>query len=115
MSNIFLVCFSLSTSLTFLCMNNSGTCTCMVGFTGGACERLACPTSEGNGCSGNGKCVNLEEAAAQRETNGIVAATTYGKVYIYLFILYSLIHFSLTDTQIRVETWWRLGGQTENC
>jgi hypothetical protein len=51
----------------------------MDGFTGGACERLACPTSgSANGCSGNGECLSLKEAAAKKTSNGIAAATTYG-------------------------------------
>ena len=49
-------CFSMFLDVSRFLAGTAGTCTCMAGFTGGACERLKCPTADGvNGCSGNGK------------------------------------------------------------
>ena len=48
-----------------MCDRTSGQCTCFPPFTGGACERLACP----NDCSSHGQCLSMRElsiAWAQR-------------------------------------------------
>ena len=42
-----------------VCATTTGTCTCMQGFVGAACERLDCPSS----CSGNGQCLTLSNLA----------------------------------------------------
>ncbi|CAM9333547.1 unnamed protein product, partial [Phaeothamnion confervicola] len=41
------------------CDRTTGSCLCPAGFTGRACQRLACPA----GCSGNGVCTTLAQAA----------------------------------------------------
>jgi hypothetical protein len=61
-----------------ICDRATGACDCMSGFTGAACERLACPAGDALSCSGNGLCLSLEQAAAGREVSGDPAATTYG-------------------------------------
>mmetsp|Transcript_37114 Transcript_37114/g.100166 ORF Transcript_37114/g.100166 Transcript_37114/m.100166 type:complete len:409 (-) Transcript_37114:25-1251(-) len=40
------------------CDRDAGTCVCDAGFTGQACERLACP----NDCSGKGECLTMYRA-----------------------------------------------------
>mmetsp|Transcript_23907 Transcript_23907/g.49819 ORF Transcript_23907/g.49819 Transcript_23907/m.49819 type:complete len:798 (+) Transcript_23907:179-2572(+) len=58
------------------CDRASGICTCMEGFTGKACDRTNC-----NGdCSGNGRCVSMNElAATTRDENS--NSFTYSSVW----------------------------------
>jgi hypothetical protein len=49
------------------CSRATGKCACRAGFTGDACERLACPAATsavGGGCGGRGRCMTLAAAAA---------------------------------------------------
>ena len=39
-----------------VCDLTTGTCSCMTGFEGGACERFSCPSS----CNGRGKCMSMK-------------------------------------------------------
>ena len=52
------------------CDRDTGSCSCRDGFEGPACERMVCPKNKvsGEACSGNGRCLTMEEAA--REWNG---------------------------------------------
>jgi hypothetical protein len=43
-----------------LCDRATGNCNCMEGFTGAACERLACP----NNCNNRGRCFSMKTYAA---------------------------------------------------
>lgn len=43
-----------------VCNRLSGTCSCLAGFTGEACQRSACPSD----CSGHGKCVSIRQMQA---------------------------------------------------
>jgi hypothetical protein len=67
-----------------LCDRGTGTCTCAVGFTGSACERLACPGSSGSGstattCSGAGTCVSMRVLALERrDETGDLDSVVYG-------------------------------------
>lgn len=43
---------------------NSGVCQCASGFTGAACEKLACPSHDSHSvCSGHGRCLSLRRMA----------------------------------------------------
>ncbi len=48
------------------CDITTGVCTCRVGFTGSACQRLDCPYNQvtGDHCSGHGWCLNINQLAA---------------------------------------------------
>jgi len=55
------------------CDRVTGTCTCAPGFTGAACESIACPLGIDNSlpCSGHGRCLSMKDMA-------MLAGTTYG-------------------------------------
>ena len=66
-----------------LCDRNTGACTCQTGFTGAACDRLACPgaiAGESAGCSGHGQCLDMKTLAALATVNGDLSNHTYGDV-----------------------------------
>jgi EGF-like domain len=47
-----------------ICNRWSGTCKCAAGFSGAACERTSCPTTDADKpCSGNGRCLPLRQLA----------------------------------------------------
>ena len=54
-----------------LCDDSFGVCKCAPGFTGSACDRLACPLGAAGGgglqpCSGNGRCISLRALVARK-------------------------------------------------
>jgi len=61
------------------CDKSTGTCECMVGFTGAACERTAC-AGDDVFCSGNGHCESVEQMARHANDNGDFLDVTYGVV-----------------------------------
>ena len=73
-----LVSVSLSPSPVCDCSNrgacdySKGTCACDVGFTGPACNRLACDSD----CSGIGRCRTLQQLGQLRTINGVSAPVT---------------------------------------
>lgn len=58
------------------CDRTKGECQCNFGFTGAACDRLACPGSPP--CNGHGQCVSLQLAAGMNKINGESRPVTYG-------------------------------------
>lgn len=53
------------------CNRVDGTCACYDGFTGAACQRLACPTADAAAvCSGTGRCLTLREMVAAGSFGG---------------------------------------------
>ncbi|KAL4138227.1 hypothetical protein PRIC2_001734 [Phytophthora ramorum] len=58
--------------------NSAGTCRCLPGFEGAACNRMSCPTSNGAVCNNRGTCRTLRELAALTPTTSY---TTAGFVY----------------------------------
>lgn len=59
------------------CDRSSGTCNCISGFKGSACEYLACPGST-NECNAHGACLDMNTLAALATENGVVAGYSYG-------------------------------------
>jgi hypothetical protein len=59
------------------CNRRTGTCTCFEGFTGEACQRLACPSLNSNACSGHGTCVSMKRMATMTNALPLSSATTY--------------------------------------
>ena len=48
-----------------LCDRAAGACTCLAGFEGDACERMACPLGGGSvPCAGHGQCLPMKRLAA---------------------------------------------------
>jgi hypothetical protein len=60
-----------------LCDRSEGQCKCFDGYTGDACQRLACPTMNALECSGHGKCVSMRHMATMTNALPLSAATTY--------------------------------------
>lgn len=60
-----------------VCDTTKAECQCIVGFEGGACERMACPGSPP--CSGHGQCLTLQLAARHNMVNGEPSPKTYGE------------------------------------
>ncbi|CAM9627271.1 unnamed protein product [Chrysoparadoxa australica] len=73
------------------CTHSTGVCTCDTGFTGAACQRLACDSATAETtCSGHGRqpttcrlcfhqrCLPMWRLAEERTVSGDTAATTYG-------------------------------------
>ena len=61
------------------CDRATGLCSCNLGFTGAACDRLSCPTAtSGLTCSGHGRCESLSSLAALTRVNGEPQSYTYG-------------------------------------
>lgn len=58
--------------------NSAGTCRCLAGVEGAACQRMSCPTSNGAVCSSRGVCRSLRELAALTPTS---TYTTAGFAY----------------------------------
>ncbi|GBG28563.1 Tenascin [Hondaea fermentalgiana] len=56
------------------CDSLLGTCSCMNGFTGSACQHTTCPSS----CSGRGDCISNERFAEETLDNFDSTAYTYG-------------------------------------
>ncbi|EQC27093.1 hypothetical protein, variant [Saprolegnia diclina VS20] len=61
-----------------ICNPSTGTCTCQAGFTGAACDLLACPGSPA--CSGQGSCKTMQQLAALSSSNGVLIGATYGTI-----------------------------------
>jgi len=55
------------------CDTTTGLCTCQSGFTGIACERMACPS----GCNGHGACISLKRAAEIKDDRNFYRETAY--------------------------------------
>jgi len=53
------------------CDRSTGSCTCFDGYSGSACQRASCPTSNGAVCSGHGTCSSIRQLADE----------DYGNVY----------------------------------
>lgn len=63
------------------CDRETGLCSCKSGFTGSACQLLACPGAEnGNTCNGHGTCYNMQQLAVLSEDNGVLRGVTYGAI-----------------------------------
>ena len=61
-----------------VCDRVTGKCGCFSGFTGDACQRLACPTAtSGTTCSGHGTCHSIKHMASMTNALPLSAATTY--------------------------------------
>ncbi|CEG43460.1 Teneurin-1 and related extracellular matrix proteins, contain EGF-like repeats [Plasmopara halstedii] len=58
--------------------SSSGTCKCLPGFEGSACNRMSCPSRNGAICSDRGTCRTLRELAALTPTT---TYTTAGFIY----------------------------------
>lgn len=61
-----------------ICDRTTGKCTCVDPFTGGACEKIKCPSSSNEVCSGHGQCLNLRNLANFVTDNGDATSLTYG-------------------------------------
>eukprot|EP01038_Epipyxis_sp_PR26KG_P005240 gene5240-7282_t len=59
-----------------ICNREEGICDCMEGFTGAACERLACSSD----CTGNGICYSMKDLASKTR-NDLSESFEYGKVW----------------------------------
>eukprot|EP01031_Cornospumella_fuschlensis_P031978 gene31978-38666_t len=59
-----------------LCDRSSGQCECMDGFTGSACERLACP----NRCSDRGVCMTMQDFA-HKKRDDMSQSFTYDNIW----------------------------------
>jgi hypothetical protein len=51
-----------------------GVCSCMLGFSGHACERMACPTA----CNGNGRCMSMHDQSVRMRNSQSVQYTYNG-------------------------------------
>ena len=62
------------------CNRVTGTCSCMEGFEGAACNGMSCPGKEPNGpaCNGRGECLTMGQLAEHATINGDDALFTYG-------------------------------------
>lgn len=63
-----------------ICDRTSGVCKCQTGFGGAACNRLVCPgsSSDTEGCSGHGQCLDMNTLASLATINGDLAHYSYG-------------------------------------
>lgn len=62
-----------------ICDTVTGLCACAVGFTGSACEYMACPVDRsGLECAGHGECKTMAQLALAAEVDGKNAGYTYG-------------------------------------
>jgi len=65
-----------------VCNRALGKCECQEGFSGEACQKLACPgitVLGGAACSGHGTCYSMEGLAQEATTNGVATPFTYGR------------------------------------
>ena len=46
-----------------ICDRAAGTCTCLEGYDGSACQRASCPSSSAGTCSGHGVCLRIKDIA----------------------------------------------------
>lgn len=63
------------------CNRESGQCECEIGYTGGACQRKACP----NNCSGHGRCVSMKNMARLSNAQPLSANTYYSSLEVLNF------------------------------
>ncbi|EQC42363.1 hypothetical protein SDRG_00101 [Saprolegnia diclina VS20] len=62
-----------------ICNQATGFCECAAGYEGAACQRLACPTTTAEPCSGHGQCLTQGRLSLQSTTwNGSPTPFTYG-------------------------------------
>lgn len=63
-----------------ICDPITGLCACATGFSGSACEYMACPTDAGGiECGGHGECKTMSQLALAAEFDGLNAGYTYGE------------------------------------
>jgi len=61
------------------CDRVKGFCACEVGFEGGACDRMSCPTDGDLPCSGHGRCMTIGKMASNSlDARGAGTSYTYG-------------------------------------
>ncbi|ETV84349.1 hypothetical protein, variant [Aphanomyces astaci] len=58
-----------------LCNRTSGTCLCVPGYEGNACQRTSCP----NNCSGHGRCLSVSDWSASTSALPLSTPTTYSQ------------------------------------
>lgn len=65
-----------------ICDRSTGLCDCDTVFTGASCNRVSCPgaSDDTDGCSGHGKCLDMQSLAALSTINGDLAGFTYGNI-----------------------------------
>lgn len=71
MSDVLVECSSMGT-----CDKTTGTCECIDGFEGSACDVMSCPGTPA--CNGHGQCLNMGQLAAHATNNGDDTTYTYG-------------------------------------
>ena len=62
------------------CDRSTGRCKCEDGFAGSACQIMECPKgSNGHVCSGNGRCISMDTAAAVQDLGSLFQQTSYSE------------------------------------
>lgn len=63
-----------------ICNRVTGSCACMEGFEGTACNLMSCPGKQPNqpACNGRGECLSMSQLTAHATINGDSTSFTYG-------------------------------------